>query len=105
MNKFLCRLAAVTVAALAPMTIMTIATPAVSAAEECPGGRTWDPVARKCDPPPPAPAWYQAAPPYAQSWAPAWVPPPPPTPPWAEALSLKPVWDPKQETWMWIYVR
>ena len=90
--------------AFATMAIVTVAMPAISSAE-CDNGRTWDPVARVCDPPPPAPAWYQAAPSYAQSWAPAWAPPPPPTPPWAELLSLKPVWDPRLETWTFIYVR
>jgi hypothetical protein len=104
MRTFLVRLASTIVVALAAMAVATVATPAVSSAE-CDGGRTWDPATKLCDPPPPVPAWYQAAPSYAQSWAPAWAPPPPPAPPWAEALSLKPVWDPRLETWTWIYVR
>jgi len=104
MGKLLHRVSAVFVAALATTVVGTIATPAGSSAE-CEGGRTWDPAVRLCDPPPPVPAWYQAAPSYAQAWAPPWAPPPPPAPPWAEMLQLKPVWDPKLETWTWIYVR
>jgi hypothetical protein len=97
------RLTAGVAVALAPLAIMTIATPAVSSAE-C-DGRTWNPAMRTCDPPPPVPAWYQPAPTYAQAWAPVWAPPPPPAPPWAVALDLKPVWDQKLQTWTWIYVR
>ena len=52
MSKVLRRLAVTVVVAVAPMALMT---PAVSSAE-CDGGRTWDPVAKLCDPPPPMPA-------------------------------------------------
>jgi hypothetical protein len=99
------RLTAPVAVALAPAAIVTIAAPAISSAEQCPDGRTWNPQTVMCDPPPPLPAWYQAAPSYAQSWAPAWAPPPPPAPPWADALGLKMVWDPRLETWNLIYVR
>jgi hypothetical protein len=99
------RLAALVAASFAPIAILTIATPAVGWAEECPRGAKWDPEARTCNPPPPVPAWYQAAPSWAQSSAPAWAPPPPPPPPWAVALDFKAVWDPRQEAWTWAYVR
>jgi hypothetical protein len=105
MGTFFPRLATVVAAALAPAAIVTVATPGVSDAEQCPDGRTWNPQTVTCDPPPGVPAWYHAAPSYAQSWAPAWVPPPPPAPEWARQLDLKPVWDPRLETWSWIYVR
>jgi hypothetical protein len=104
MEKFLRRLSAVLVVALATTVLVTIATPGVSSAE-CEGGRTWDPVAKQCDPPPPVPAWYRAAPSYAQAWAPPWAPPPPPAPGWAQQLQLTPVWDPRLEAWTWTYVR
>jgi hypothetical protein len=99
------RLTTVVAVAFAPAAIVTVVFPGVSDAEQCPDGRTWNPQTVMCDPPPPIPAWYQAAPSYAQSWAPAWAPPPPPGPPNAEALGLKPVWDPRLERWDWIYVR
>jgi hypothetical protein len=105
MRTIVRRMATVIAAALAPAAIATVAVAGVGSAEVCTGGRTWDPQTLSCTPPPPAPAWYQAAPSYAQSWAPAGVPPPPPTPDWAKALDLKPVWDPKLETWQFIYVR
>src|ERR1700741_5531211 len=104
MGKLARRLSAVAVIALATTVFVTIATPGVSSAE-CEGGRTWDPVARLCDTPPPVPAWYQAAPSYAQAWAPPWATPPPPAPGWAQQLQLTPVWDPRQEAWIWTYVR
>ena len=104
MEKFLRRLSAALVVALATAVLVTIAAPAVSSAE-CEGGRTWDPVAKLCDPPPAVPAWYQPAPDYAQAWAPPWAPPPPPAPGWAQQLQLTPVWDPRLEAWTWTYVR
>lgn len=104
MGKFVRRLSAVIVVALATTVFVTIETPPISSAE-CDGGRTWDPATRLCDPPPPVPAWYQAAPSYAQAWAPPWAPPPPPAPGWAQQLQLTPVWDPRQEAWIWTYVR
>ena len=104
MGTFVRRLSAVIVAALATAVFVTIATPAVSWAE-CEGGRTWDPVARLCDPQPPVPAWYRPAPDYAQAWAPPWAPPPPPAPAWAVQAQLTPVWDPRTEAWIWTYVR
>lgn len=103
MRMFLRHLAIITVVALSPMAIVTLATPAVSSAD-C-GGRGWDPVAKLCVPPPSLPDWYRAAPTWAQSWAPAWASPPPPAPPWAEAMRLQPVWDPIANTWTWIYIR
>ena len=104
MRKLLGRLSVATLAALAWLAIVAVAAP-VANADLCLGGRTWNPDTRMCDPPPPIPAWYQAPPAYAQPWAPAWAPPPPPAPPWAELLRLKPVWDPKLNTWNWIYIR
>jgi hypothetical protein len=103
--KFRHRLSAVVAAGLASMALLVVGSSASGSAEVCPDGRTWIPATKRCDPPPPVPAWYQVAPSYAQSWAPAWAPPPPPAPPWAVALDLKPVWDPRQEMWTWIYVR
>jgi hypothetical protein len=103
--RILFRRLAIVAVALVPAAVGTVATPAVGGADQCPDGRTWDPVTVMCDPPPPVPAWYQAAPAYAQSWAPPWAPPPPPTPDWAKQLDLKPVWDPKAEEWRFIYVR
>jgi hypothetical protein len=104
MNNLFRRSAVLIATAAAPMAAVTLAAPAVSATE-CDGGRTWDPVAKLCDPPPPVPAWYQAAPSYAQPWAPPWAPPPPPPPSWAVQWDLKPVWDPRLNAWTWIYVR
>jgi hypothetical protein len=104
MEKFLRRLGAVLVVALATTVLVTIATPGVSSAE-CEGGRTWDPGAKLCDPPPAVPAWYRPAPSYTQAWAPPWAPPPPPAPGWAQQLQLTPVWDPRLEAWTWTYVR
>jgi hypothetical protein len=98
MRKVLRRLAVTVVVAVAPM---ALATPAVSWAE-CEGGRTWDPLARLCDPPPPMPAWYQVPPTYAQPWAPPWAPPPPPPTPLQQLLHLQPVWDPRFNAWSWV---
>ena len=103
MRNFLLRLVGIIVAAIAPIAVATVATPAVSSAE-CLGGRAWDPLNKVCDPPPPVPAWYQPAPYWTQSWAPPWVPPPPP-PQWAVDLQLQPVWDQRLNQWTWIYVR
>lgn len=103
MRKFLLRLAT-TVVVAAGMAVVAASTAGVSSAE-CDAARPWNPVTRMCDPPPPVPAWYQVAPAWAQSWAPAWAPPPPPAPDWAVQYDLKPVWDPKLNTWTWIYVR
>ena len=105
MRTIIRRTATVVAIALAPAAIVTVATPGISGAEQCTDGRTWNPLTVSCDPPPPIPAWYQAAPSYAQSWAPAWAPPPPPTPDWAKELDLKPVWIPSKQEWDFIYVR
>ena len=69
MRMFLRHLAIITVVALSPMAIVTLATPAVSSAD-C-GGRGWDPVAKLCVPPPSLPDCYRAAPTWAQNfvWA------------------------------------
>jgi hypothetical protein len=105
MRKFVRHLAAVAAAAVAPVVLVTVAAPGVAAADDCIGGRTWDPVAKMCTPPPPVPTWYQPAPAYAQSWAPPWAPPPPPPPPYAVQFDLKPVWNPGTNQWEYIYVR
>ena len=102
MRKFLLRLAITTVVAFG-MAVVSLATPGVSSAE-CLGGRTWNPTARLCDPPPAVPAWYQVAPSWAQSWAPPWAPPPPPAPDWAVQF-MQPVWDQRLNAWQWIYAR
>jgi len=109
MRMFLGRLATITMVALSPMAIVTLAAPAVSSAD-C-GGRAWDPVAKLCMPPPPVPDWYQAAPTWAQSWAPPWAPPPPPPPPsvmcpspfdWSCGVPQKAVWDPRYNAWTFV---
>jgi hypothetical protein len=96
--KILRRLGVITMTALASMAAVTVAAPGVSWAA-C-DGRTWNPVTRLCDPPPPMPAWYQVPPSYTQPWAPAWAPPPPPSP--APQLALKPVWNPQINDWQWV---
>jgi hypothetical protein len=83
------------------MVVAGVATAGVSSAE-CDGGRTWDPVAKLCDPPPPMPAWYQVPPTYAQPWAPPWAPPPPPPTQLQQWLHLQPVWDPRFNAWSWV---
>ena len=98
MRMFLRRLATITVVALSPMAVVTLAAPAVSSAD-C-GGRGWDPVAKLCVPPPPVPDWYRVAPTWAQPWAPAWAPLPPPPPP--SSIPLKPVWDPRYNAWAFV---
>jgi hypothetical protein len=92
------RLGLITTTALAFMAAVTVAAPGVSWAL-CDDGRTWDPVARLCDPPPPMPVWYQVPPSYAQPWAPAWAPPPPPNP--IPGLAIMPVWNPQTNDWSW----
>jgi len=103
--NFLRHLTAVAFAAPAAFLFLPIVAPAVSSAEDCVGGRSWDPVLKMCAPPPPLPEWYQPAPAYAQPWAPPWAPPPPPPPPFAVQFDLKPVWDPGVNEWRFIYVR
>jgi hypothetical protein len=100
MRKFFLLLAGTVVPAVG-IAGAVLATSAVSSAE-CDGGRSWDPVARLCDPPPPIPAWYQVPPSYAQPWAPAWAPPPPPPTPLQQLLHLAPVWDPRFNAWSWV---
>ncbi len=90
------RMATIVVVALS--TLATLSSPAVAWAD-C-GGRTWDPVARLCVPPPPVPEWYQPAPTWAQPWAPPWAPLPPPAP--DSPIPLKPVWDPRYNAWAFV---
>jgi hypothetical protein len=109
MRMFFRRLATITVVALSPIAIMTLATPAVSSAD-C-GDRDWNPVTNLCVPAPPVPEWYRAAPTWAQSWAPPWAPPPPPAPPsvmcpvlYAAScgVPVKAVWDPRYNQWTFV---
>jgi hypothetical protein len=80
MRKSVRRAAAVVMSALAPMAVVTIATPAVSSAQ-CEAGWWWDPVANVCRPPvvPPPPGcdngwWWD---PTANVCRPPLIPPPP----------------------------
>lgn len=110
MGRFPGRMAILGVMASSPMAVVALVMPAVSSAD-C-GGRTWDPVARVCVPPPPVPDWYQPAPTYAQPWAPPWAPPPPPPPPPVVCpapyntnpcgVPVKAVWDPRYNEWTWV---
>ena len=52
MRKSVRRLAAATVVGLAPMAVVTVATPGVSLAQ-CENGSWWNPVVNVCQPPPP----------------------------------------------------
>lgn len=95
------RFAVAAAAAVAPLAVVTLLTPAVSAASDCDRNMSWNPATGECKRPPPIPAWYHVPPTWAPPYAPPDVEPPPPPPSWAPTLN--PVWDPRSGGWgVWV---
>lgn len=100
MTRFVLRLVAGAVAALASTALVTVATPGVSKAE-CDPNWSYIVATGECKPPPPPPAWWTPPPPYAPIYAPQSVPPPPTVPP-PSPWPVHPVWDQGHQQWIWV---